>query len=93
MTNPASHAKALREFADVLESGVLPSREYDQVPLHTSLFFRTEEDRQIAYDYFQANHSARIDSANNYMGSIGGEYLYGGLTVDLIVPSLINKEL
>lgn len=92
MTTPAKQAQALRELADIIETDVLPDREYHEMPLHTYLFFRTAEGRDSAYQFFQKCYEAETDSAGNRVGSIGGSRLCGGVAISLIVPSLIEDD-
>lgn len=89
MTTPKKQAEALRALANLIEFGELPSETYRQIPMHTWLAFRSDEDRQKAVR--QMKHSGfqlrETESEKHVSVTHGGPIMTAGLEISLTVPT------
>lgn len=93
MSTPQQQAEALRKFAAILEADNLPGREYQEVPLHICIYFRTEAQRQSAiFKLKMAGHHLRTsESGKHFSITIDHDITKTGLEISLIVPTLDHE--
>ena len=89
MTTPKKQADAFRALANLIEFGDLPSRDYQSVPMHTWLAFRSDEDRQEALRKLKhLGFELRATESEKHMSvTHGGPIQTAGLEITLTVPT------